>query len=584
MPGMHVVATAGHVDHGKSTLVRALTGRDPDRLDEEHRRGLTIELGYAWTTLPSGRRLALVDVPGHQRFVPTMLAGVGLVPAVLFVVAADEGWRQQSAEHLEALSAFGVQQALLVITRSDLADPEPAAQQALAELEGTSLGRPRWLAVSGTTGIGLAALRQGLDDLCAVLPSPDTVADVRLWVDRSFVVRGAGTVVTGTLGAGSIAVGDELELLPGGRRLRVRGIQTLEQQVEQISGTARVALNLRGVDAADVPRGCALVSPGGYVEATRLDVRLRRTADDELPAEMVLHIGSTHRAVHVRPLGTDAARLTMSEPLPVHLGDRAVLRDPGRHRVLAGVTVLDVDPPGLTRRGAPAARGTELAARSPTIDADAEIARRGIVHAGVLRALGVVPSSTPLPGGWHVAAGYTEEHRIRCAATLSAYGREHPLEPGMPVDALTHSLGLPDARLLPALLPEGADLSEGRVATGGAVPVAVRAALRELDAVWQQSPWRAPDSDRLGALGLGRRELAAAVRAGALLEVAPGVCIGAGADVAALDLLRGLPQPFTVSDARRVLDTSRRVAVPLLELLDRQGRTRRLPDDRRTVA
>ena len=225
---MFVVATAGHVDHGKSTLVRALTGMEPDRLDEERRRGMTIELGFAWTALPSGAVLAFVDVPGHRRFVPTMLAGVGPVPAALVVVAADEGWMPQSAEHLAALDALGVEHGLLAVTRSDLADPGPALARATAEIAATSLGTVDAVAVSGRTGAGLDDLRAALDRLVARLPAPDTGAPVRLWVDRCFTIRGSGTVVTGTLGAGTVRVDDELEAVAGDgtARVRVRGLES----------------------------------------------------------------------------------------------------------------------------------------------------------------------------------------------------------------------------------------------------------------------------------------------------------------------------------------------------------------------
>src|SRR4051794_33102087 len=221
---MHVIATAGHVDHGKSTLVRALTGMEPDRWAEERRRGMTIDLGFAWTTLPAGATVAFVDVPGHERFVPNMLAGVGPVPAALIVVAADEGWKPQSAEHLAALHALGVRHGLLVVTRSDLAAPQAAGAAARAEIAATTLGEVECVAVSATTGAGLDDLRAALGRLVDRLPAADVAAPVRLWVDRSFTMRGAGTVVTGTLGAGTLATGDHLLPAGAGREVRVRGL------------------------------------------------------------------------------------------------------------------------------------------------------------------------------------------------------------------------------------------------------------------------------------------------------------------------------------------------------------------------
>lgn len=390
-----VVATAGHVDHGKSTLVRALTGMEPDRLAEERRRGLTIDLGFAWTRLPSGTDLAFVDVPGHERFVTTMLAGAGPVPAALVVVvAADEGWMPQSGEHLDALDALGVEHGLLVVTRCDLLDPEPAREDALAELAGSSLASAGVVEVCATRGEGLDALRAALDGLVARIPEPDPGADVRLWVDRAFSIRGAGTVVTGTLGAGTVRVGDELEL--GGRRVHVRGLQSLGTPVEAAGGVARVAVNLRGIPREAVARGDALLTPGAWLEPAEVDVALRGVRGAELeplPREVMLHVGSAAVTVHVRPLGAGFARLRPERPLPLRIGDRAVLRDPGRRAVVAGVVVLDVLPPALRRRGAAARRAVELA--EPGVGtASGELGRRGAVRAVDLEAMGVPRAET----------------------------------------------------------------------------------------------------------------------------------------------------------------------------------------------
>jgi selenocysteine-specific elongation factor len=224
---MHVIATAGHVDHGKSMLVRALTGMEPDRWEAEQRRGMTIDLGYAWMTLPSGEQVAFVDVPGHERFVTNMLAGAGPAPAVMFVVAADEGWKPQSAEHLAAIDALGVREGILVVTRADLADPGPAVKQAAAKIAETSLGRgsgPEAVAVSALTGQGIPDLVAALGRLAARLPRPDPAHAVRLWLDRVFAIKGSGTVVTGTLQEGTVRTGDELALAPVLRPLRIRGV------------------------------------------------------------------------------------------------------------------------------------------------------------------------------------------------------------------------------------------------------------------------------------------------------------------------------------------------------------------------
>ncbi|MEO3801530.1 SelB C-terminal domain-containing protein [Nonomuraea sp. B1E8] len=593
---MHVVATAGHVDHGKSTLVRALTGMEPDRLDEERRRGLTIELGYAWTALPSGERLAFVDVPGHERFLATMLAGVGPVPAVMFVVAADEGWMPQSEEHLVALEALGVRHCLLVVTRSDLADPAPVVAQALARLDTAGLGEVEAVAVSGRTGQGLPELRQALDRLVSGLPRPDPAAAVRLWIDRAFSVTGSGTVITGTLPAGTVSVGDELLL--AGEPVRVRGLESLKEPRGTVTGVARVAVNLRG---HDVPgRGHALVTPGGWTSTDLVDVRLshvgahvgglRREAAG-LPRRLTVHIGSAAVAAEARPLAGRVVRLRLARPVPLHLGDVLLLRDPGRDRsemrVLAGASVLDVRPPALGRRGAARQRAAFL--ESALLDeALPEAFAPGtayalrlhrLLRAADLRAMGVAPDAPGMSGEWHADPGHWKDLGRRLVAAVRHYAAGHPLDPAMPIEAARHELGLPDRRLVAPLVRPPLALAGGRIVAGPAgLPERVARAVERMRRDLAARPFHAPDAGRLAELGLGPRELAAAERAGSLLRVGEGVALLPGADARAAELLSRLPQPFTVSQARQALDTTRRVVVPLLEHLDRAGLTERVDE------
>jgi selenocysteine-specific elongation factor len=583
-----VVATAGHVDHGKSTLVRALTGMEPDRLAEERRRGLTIDLGFAWTRLPSGTDLAFVDVPGHERFVTTMLAGAGPAPAVVLVVAADEGWMPQSAEHLDALDAFGVEHGLLVITRCDLLDPEPAREDALAEITSSSLGEVGVVEVCAPRGDGIDDLRTALDGLVAAVPEPDPDADVRLWVDRAFTIRGAGTVVTGTLGAGTIRVGDELEL--GGRRVHVRGLQSLGEPAQAARGVARVAVNLRGVPREAVARGDALLTPDRWLAPTEVDVALRGVrgaGPGPLPREVMLHVGSAAVTVRVRPLGPGFARLRPDRPLPLRIGDRAVLRDPGPRAVVAGVEVLDVLPPALRRRGAAARRAAELA--EPDVGtAAAELRRRGVVRAADLVAMGVPRTQVDaLPAvradGLLVAQARAQEAVSALAAAVRVHDAAEPLDPGLTIEAARRAADLPTPGLVTAVLAEARpgtaavvpQLRAGRVHLGRArgLPEPVRVAMEKLRADLVTHPFRAPDAERLAELGLGPRELAALVRAGELIAVAEGVVLLPEAPDRAVDLLRGVGPEFTLSEARQALGTTRRVAVPLLEHLARTGRT-----------
>jgi selenocysteine-specific elongation factor len=587
-PGMDVIATAGHVDHGKSTLVRALTGMEPDRWEEERRRGLTIDLGFAWTTLPSGRRLAVVDVPGHERFVGNMLAGVGSVPAALVVVAADDGWSAQTAEHVAVLDALGVRHALLAVTKADLADPAPVLADVRERLAATSLGSgPRGavpgVAVSAATGAGVPDVVAALESLLAGLPAPDREAPVRLWIDRAFPVKGAGTVVTGTLAAGRVAAGDRLRL--GDREVGIRGVHSLGRPVQRAEATARVALNLRGVAVEELSRGDALLTPGAFRSTAELDVTLARETEDRLPAEVVVHVGSAAVGARLRPLEGTAVRLRLARPLPLRVGDRLLLRDPGARRV-SGADVRDVDPPELRRRGAARRRAEELAAQPVgTAGAAAELARRRVVRAADFAAMGwPVPEQSTAVGPWLLAPGLVDELAAALPGVVARYRQLRPLEPGPPVAVARRALELPDDELVPAVVREPLALREGRVVSATArLPAGVQQAVDRIRATLAADPFAAPDADQLRAAGLGPRELAAAVRDGQLVRIADGVYLAPGIAEQARTRLAGVPGPFTLSQARSAWGTSRRVAVPLMEWLDARGVTERLPDNTRRL-
>jgi selenocysteine-specific elongation factor len=581
---VHVVATAGHVDHGKSTLVKALTGSDPDRLEEEHRRGLTIELGYCWTELPPLGSVAFVDVPGHERFVGTMLSGVGPVPAVMFVVAADDPWMPQAAEHLAALDALGVRHGVVAVTRADLADPGPMARRAADELSRTSLAGSPVVAVSARTDTGLDDLRAALATMLDALPGPDAAADVRLWVDRRFTVRGAGTVVTGTLPAGTVRRGDLLE--HAGRTVRVRGLESLGRPVDVARGAARVALNLVG-DLPSLDRGDPLLTPGAWHHTTVVDVRLRSPHGGAPPERPLLHVGATSVAAHCRPLGQDLVRLTLDRALPLRIGDRALLRDPGSRRVW-GLQVLDPAPPPLTRRGAAARRAAVLADHPGLPDLLTEVGRRELVQAGLLRRLGVpVPATDGVvaAGGWLMSGSRAEAAATAVEAAVREHDADNPMSRGVPLAALADLAGLPTPELVSALVRPPLRVVDGRVTARAtaAVPEPVAEAVEKLRQDLVEQPFVAPTADRLAELGLDTRGVAVAAKAGLLLRVAPGIVLLPGADERAAENLAELPQPFSASEARQRLGTSRRVVLPLLDHLDRTGRTRRLPDDRREV-
>ncbi|MGZ4600645.1 MAG: selenocysteine-specific translation elongation factor [Oryzihumus sp.] len=588
---MHVVATAGHVDHGKSTLVRALTGMEPDRWAEERRRGMTIDLGYAWTALPGGAMLAFVDVPGHERFIGNMLAGLGPAPAVMFVVAADEGWRRQSTEHLAAVDALGLRDGLLVVTRSDLADPRPATEEARDRLSRSSLGAVEAVAVSGATGAGVPMLRDALQRVADRLPTPDPTARVRLWVDRSFTVRGSGTVVTGTLPAGTVNVGDELEL--AGRRVRVRGLQSLGEAQDHVEAVARVAVNLRSVAREDVGRGQALLTPGSWRQTDVVDARLP-SDPAALPAHLVLHVGTASVPARLRGLGGDTVRLSLARPLPLVAGDRAILRDPGRHAVAAGVVVLDVDPPSLRRRGAARERALELVDSAAGPDLAAEVRRRGAVPESDLTGLGlgaVVEQESLAPGvhrrgAWLVDDDAWQTWARRLGTVVDEWAKVHPLDPAVPTEVARREAALPDVSLVPGLADAaGVQLRGGRLSRPGVVPSLGPAepGLQELEQRLRTDPFAAPERPDLEELGLGTRQLAAADRAGRLLRLSEDVVLLPDGPARAMRVLAALPQPFTLSEARVALGTTRRVAVPLLEHCDSRGWTVRVDSSHRRV-
>ncbi len=357
---MRVIGTAGHVDHGKSTLVAALTGIHPDRLKEEQEREMTIDLGFAWLTLPDGEEIGIVDVPGHRDFIENMLAGVGGIDAALLVIAADEGIMPQTREHLAILDLLQIQDSIVVLTKIDLVD-DPAWLDLVEGdirnvLHGTVLQDAPILRVSSRTQAGFPELLQALSQLLQNTPARTDLGRPRLPVDRVFSIAGFGTVVTGTLSDGNLATGDEVEILPSGLRGRIRGLQTHKKKEEMAVPGSRTAVNISGLDVEQIQRGEVVTHPGQYHASQRLDVSFRLLPDVSAPlrhhTEVKFFIGSSETIADVRLLGVETLnpgetgwlQLELRTPVVAVRGDRYILRRPSPGETLGGGIVLDPQP------------------------------------------------------------------------------------------------------------------------------------------------------------------------------------------------------------------------------------------------
>lgn len=595
----HVVATAGHVDHGKSTLVRALTGMEPDRWAEEKRRGLTIDLGFAWTVLESGREVSFVDVPGHERFLGNMLAGLGPAPVVCFVVAADEGWQAQSSDHRDAVAALGIDRGVIVVTKTDRA-PHRLAEvtaQVRAELATTGLRDAPVVAVSASTKAGLHDFRLALDHVLAKSPPPDADARLRLWVDRAFSIKGAGTVITGTLGAGTLRVGQALTLLnnDGAHNITVRGLQSHNQSVESATPTMRVAVNLRGERVEQIGRGDVLLSPGQWPTTSQLDVR--RTAGPAfttVPARVLLHVGTATLPARLRAFDDDHARLRVDRCLPVIPGDRLVLRYPEADVVMGGARVLDVDAHPLQRRGAGAEHTQWLASLNDDGDPLAVIHRCGAVAKKRLAQLGFRYAESGIPtdqdvlplADWWVSRPTLTQWINQLTAAVRQLQAQDPMTPGLATGAVSELLGIADRDLTAAVMAHsGLRQRDGYLSTPDHIPHlgAAEHSVRSVEERLAASPFNAPEAHELAQVGLGNKELATAQKLGRLLRLGDGVVVLPKTPALAMRELAALDQPFTTSQARQTLGTTRRVVIPLLEHLDAKGWTTRVDSTHRRV-
>jgi len=632
-----VIGTAGHIDHGKSALVEALTGVHPDRLREERERGITIDLGFAHFT--SGEAtIAIVDVPGHERFVRTMLAGVGGIDAVMLVVAADESVMPQTQEHFDICRLLDVRHGLIVLSKRDLVDDAGLARAEAAvraAVAGSFLDSAPMIPVSVRTGEGLEALRKTLAGLAGVVPRQERAGLARLPVDRVFSVKGFGTVVTGTLVSGAIAAGDRLEALPDRREVRVRALQVHGQTATDVRAPQRVALNLGAVGAGDLIRGTTLATPGSLPVARRADVRL-----ELLPSSPALPHGTRVRVhqgtdeavgrvtvaavrapdgpwvravpgdpgVSVPPGGQAFVRLRLEEALVVTRGDRLVFRAYSPASTLGGGVVLDPEPvPGRLRRPQVFDRfvgldGTDFAgvwlteAGAAGLSSEDLVRRGGLSRADADTTLEAarVEGRAELLGGRAIDASVIARVEADLLAALADFHRKKPREEGCPREPLRQQVAAgatPDffaavvGRLLVAGRVVGADrlrLAEHEPERGGAWPEASRHLVQVLNAAGLAPP----DQATLAAdSGLGQNDwndfLRALVREGQVVRLE---ALLFGGDVLRRfkEEIRGLGTGATidVGYVKSKYGLSRKYAIPLLEWLDRERVTRRVGNSR----
>jgi selenocysteine-specific elongation factor len=547
------IGTAGHIDHGKTWLVRALTGKDTDRLPEEQRRGISIDLGYAPLELEDGRRLSLVDVPGHERFVRTMVAGATGIDLFLLVVDAGEGARPQTHEHLAILRLLGIGRGVVAVTKADAVDAE-TLELALEEAR-ELVPEAEVVSVSAKTGVGLEELRAAISRAAGGAERSTSDRPTRLYVDRSFSLRGIGTVVTGTLWSGTVGTGDELRLEPSGRDVRIRSVQVHEREVERAEAGQRVAVSLPGVERAEVMRGDALVEPGGYPVSYRLDVALDELEPIRDGARVVVHAGTAHVLARVVKVGDRWAQLRLGEPVAAARGDRVILRG---ETTLGGGLVIDPSPP---RHRDP--HRMELVERG-------EVA--ATIHAPVLvgslrHVLDGEPEGVEQAGEWRFSRGWLEELERTLRARIEA---ADPIDPGIPLPAEPWA-----AEVLP-LLPferRGAKLYlPGATASLG--PRAAEAAELERELAEAGIRLTKVDDDELARFLESE---------GRLVRLGPAHAIGAEAYEQARNALLAECEAageIGLARFRDLLGIGRRDAQLLLERFDQDGITRRVGDRR----
>ena len=618
---MRVIGTAGHVDHGKSTLVQALTGTHPDRLKEEREREMTIDLGFAWLTLPGGEAIGIVDVPGHIDFIENMLAGVGGIDAALFVIAADEGVMPQTREHLAILDLLKISGGVVALTKIDLVEAdwlELITSEVREALRGSVLANAPIVPVSARSGIGVPALLAALDQVLQQQPPRADRGHPRLSVDRVFSIAGFGTVVTGTLIDGALTVGDEVAILPQDLRARIRGLQSHKTKIERATPGSRVAINLSGVELAEVDRGNTITTPGWLTPTILIDAQFEHLASAPRPighnAEVKFFHGAAEVPAHLRLLNDETiapgqtawVQLALRQPLAMLKGDRFIVRLPSPSITLGGGTIVDPQPGRRHRRfkadviarlhtlaqGTPAElllKALEKSGPANTNDWFKRAALSAEIGRSAVAELIETRQAFALKDDLFIAASTWSALKTKIAHELSAYHRARPLRPGMPREELKSRLNL-DTKLF-NLVIERATI-EGVVTPSGsnlrAPDFAIvfkpdqQRAIDNLLGKFKAALWATPSFKEAEA-AIGAEVLSAVVDLGQLIQLNDDVLLLPETYRAALDRIRAHfseHQTITVAQVRDYFATSRKYALALMEYLDAQGLTKRVGDER----
>ncbi len=593
-----VIATAGHVDHGKSTLVRALTGTNPDRLAEEKARGLTIDLGFAFAEI-GGFSVGFVDVPGHVRFLKNMLAGVGAVEVALLVVAANEGWMPQTEEHTQILELLGVRHGVVVLTKAGIVDADTLefAQLELSE-RFTNTPFAQWpvIPIDSPTGLGLDEIRSAIATALRDAPAPADRHRARVWVDRTFAAKGAGTVITGTLTGGSIAVDDELLVVANQRLVRVRGLQSGHERVERAQPGTRVAVNLAGIEHHEITRGDGLVTATGWRATTAVDVVFTPTpAAPQLPrtASLTAHIGSGEQPVRWRSFeqsGTDGSRLygriRLSAPVALQPGDHFILRSSARRVVVGGAEVVDIAPP---RTAAAALVRKDLTPLLRALDAEPWASLESIVELGgfdpttvsEMCEAAILDGSVVMAHGRHIAAASAHAMKLKVVAAVSAFHISNPTAIGMALSELATTVSV-ETNLLRELIGAENALKIDRDIVRSADRIAVASQTPEgtaFLAALTETPFAPPSPEAVHVPIAIAKQL---VREKIVVEIDGIYFASAAITEAAAIIGRAVIDQgsLTLSEIRDLLGSTRKYVLPIAKTLDQQGVTRRRGDDR----